>query len=65
MNVNRTKTLLISIEKCSHDEFSAAATEKLPGWRNVTHERLRGPATWKDMLRSALRDCELAKTQIN
>ena len=35
--------------------ISATATEKLPGWEN-TPKLLRGPTTWLDMLKSALKD---------
>ena len=36
--------------------ISAGANEKLPGWENLTQKELRGPMTWKDMLKNALRD---------
>ena len=32
--------------------ISAGATEKLPRGKNLTQRRLRGPATWKDMLKN-------------
>ena len=32
------------------------ATEKLPGCENLTRKQLRGPTTWKDMLKNALKD---------
>ena len=60
--VNRTRLLLKSTEKCSNQKFSAGATENLPGWeKHLTPRRLRGPTTWKDMLKNALRGyCDLA-----
>ena len=35
---------------------SAGATEKLPGWENLTRKQLRGPTTCKDILKNALKD---------
>ena len=35
--------------------ISAVTTEKT-GWEKLTQRRLRGPATWKGMLKNALRD---------
>ena len=36
--------------------MSAGATENYQGGKNLTQRRLRGPVTWKDMLKNALRD---------
>ena len=40
--------------KMFESRIPAGATEKLPGWENLTHKRQRGPTTWKDMLKTAL-----------
>ena len=36
--------------------LSAGATEKYQGGKNLTQRRLRGPTTWKDMNKNALRE---------
>ena len=45
------------LKKMLESRISAGATEKFPGWeKNLTQRRLRGPTTWKDALKNALRD---------
>ena len=36
--------------------ISAGATEIIPGWEKPTQRRLRGPTTWKDVLKNALKE---------
>ena len=40
---------------------SAGPTERLPGGKHFSKKQLRGPMTWKDMLKNAVSYCELAK----
>ena len=40
--------------------ISAGATEKLPGCENITQTLPLGHTIWKDMRKSALRDCQVA-----
>ena len=42
--------------KMFESRISAGATEKLPGWENLTQRRWRGLTTWKDMPENALSD---------
>ena len=57
VNVNRTKTFLIDIEKCSNHEFLLPQPKKnFQDGRNLKQKRLRGLTIWKDMLKSALRE---------
>ena len=56
VNVNRTKTLSISLEKCSNHEFLQLQLKNYQEVKSLTQNRLRGPATWKDMLKNALKD---------
>ena len=43
--------------------ISSGADEKFPGWENPHERRWRVPTTWKDMLKNAMRDCELANNK--
>ena len=42
--------------KMLESRTSAGATEKSPGWENLTQRRWHGPTIWKDMLDNALSD---------
>ena len=53
VNVNRTKTLSINIEKCSNHEFLIPQMKNYQDVRNFTQKLSRGPSTWKDMLENA------------
>ena len=56
VNASRTKSLLMSTGKCSSHVFLLEQLKKLPGWENFMQRRWRGPTTWKDMPKNALRD---------
>ena len=55
MNVNRTKTLSIDLEKCSNQEFLLPQLKNDEDERNITQELSRGQETRKDMPKSAWR----------
>ena len=50
------ETIIDEYRKMFESRISAAATQKCQGGRHLTQNRLRGLATWKNMLRSALKD---------
>ena len=56
VTANRTKVLLINTEKCSNRKSPLEQLKSYRDGRNLTHKQLRGPTTWKDMLRNALND---------
>ena len=56
VNVKRTKVLLTNKKKCWNHDFLQQQLKSYQGWRNFTQRLSRGPATWKDILKSALRD---------
>ena len=61
VNANRTKVLLRSTEKCSNHEFLLGQPTNYQGGRSFTQRQLRGPSTWKDMLKKCMeRSFELA-----
>ena len=45
-----------SAEKCSDHVFLQEELKNNQDGRNLTQKRLRGPTTWKDMLKNALGD---------
>ena len=60
MNVNRNETIIDEYNKMFESRISWTATEKIPGCEKPHAKLSRGPTTWKDMFRSAWKDCELA-----
>ena len=53
-NANRlNETILKLFNKMCESRISAGATEKLPGWKNLTRKLSRCPTTWRDMLKNA------------
>ena len=60
MNVNRTKTLSINVEKMFESRISPTVTEKLPE-RKLTQKLSRGFTAWTDMRTKCVeRYCERA-----
>ena len=56
VNVNRTKTLSINVQKCSNHEFLPPQLKKISRMGETSRKKLsRGPTTWKDMRKSTLR----------
>ena len=56
VNANRMEQLLNSIRRCLNHVFLLEQQKNYPDGKNVTHKPQRGPTTWKDMLKHALRD---------
>ena len=54
MNVN--EIVVKEYTDMIESRISAAATENYQDGKNLTQRRLRGPTTWEDMLKHALRD---------
>ena len=61
MNVKPNEIIVEEYREMSESRISAGETEKLQGLEKLTQNRLRGPTTWKDMLKKCVeRYCELA-----
>ena len=56
VNANRMKLLLKNIQRCLNYIFLLEQLKKYQGVKNFTRRQLRGPTTWKGMLKSALKD---------
>ena len=52
----REKLSLPNTEKCSNHEFLLEQVKNYQSGRDLTQKLPRGPTTWKDMLKNALRD---------
>ena len=62
VNVTQSKLLLRTTEKCSDHVFLQEELKNNQDGKNLTQKRLRGPTTWKDMLKKCVeRYCELTK----
>ena len=55
-NASRTKSLLVSSEKCSNHEILLEQLKNCLGRRKTTQRLSRGHKIWKDMRNSALKD---------
>ena len=61
VKANRTRIFFwVKQKRCSNHEFLQEQLKNYQCVRNFTQRRSHGPTTWKDMLKSASRDCELA-----
>ena len=56
VHANRTNSLLMNTEKCLNNEFLLEQLKNYHGGQILTRRRLRGPTTWKDTLKNALKD---------
>ena len=56
VNANRMKLLLKNIQRCLNYIFLLEQLKNYQGVKNFTRRQLRGPTTWKGMLKSALKD---------
>ena len=65
VNANRMKLLLMNAEQCSNHEFSAGATEKLPGWEKPPAKTFAWSYDMEGHARKCVeRYCELANNKV-
>ena len=56
VNANQMKQLLNNLRRCLNHVFLREQLRHCLGGRNLSHKQWRGPATWKDMRKNALKD---------
>ena len=62
VNAKQTTLLMSNTRKCLIHEFLLEQPKNYQGAQNLTQRRLRGPATWKDMLKKCVeRHSEFAR----